>query len=150
MIRDKCCIASWDETKWLVLSSSSFIIPSVFAYYKNLYLYAILLLSTMVMSINYWRKATYSIRRTLDFIFSKLTFIVFFYNGICYVRYTPYLITGYPLSIAFIYCYYLSGKRYQSNHRDWIIYHSLFHYICIYEQLIILDSIDLNNKTTKS
>jgi len=141
MIRDESFIASWDESKWLVLSSFSFIIPSLFAYYKNLYLYALLLLSTTVMSINYWRKAKYSIRRTLDFIFSKLTFIVFFYNGIRYVRYTPYLITGYPLSIAFIYCYYLSGKKYSLNHTDWVIYHSLFHYIVVYEQLIILDSI---------
>lgn len=98
-------IALWQHSKWLVLSSFFFIIPSIYAYNNQLYNHSILLLFTSLISANYWRKATYSWRRNLDLIFAKISFITFVYNGIIYVKFIPYVITGYPMLIILLYCY---------------------------------------------
>ena len=37
-------VASLDETKWLILSSLLFIIPAIYSYYNNLYIYTIILI----------------------------------------------------------------------------------------------------------
>jgi hypothetical protein len=89
---DEIYIAYWEETKWLVLSSYFFIIPSYYAYINKLYLHSIILFLTSVISVNYWKKATYSWRRNMDLIFSKFSFIVFVSNGIFYVRRLHYVI----------------------------------------------------------
>ena len=73
---DEIYIAYWEETKWLVLSSYFFIIPSYYAYINKLYLHSIILFLTSVISVNYWKKATYSWRRNMDLIFSKFSFII--------------------------------------------------------------------------
>jgi len=75
-------IAHWDQTKWLVLSSFFFTIPGTYALINNLYKHFILLLFTSLISANYWRKATYSWRRNMDLIFAKISFIVYFSNGV--------------------------------------------------------------------
>ena len=137
-------IAYWEDSKWLVLSSFSFIVPSFYAYYNNSYLFSILLFFTSLVSANYWRKATYSWRRNADLMVSKISFITFAYNGITYVRYIPYIITGYPLIVISLYFYYLSGKKIKIKNSKWYIYHCLFHYIIMYEQLIVLQSIVIN------
>lgn len=105
-----------------------FMIPSIHAFYYQLYYYSILLLFTSIISANYWKKATYSWRRNLDLFFSKISFITFVYNGIIYVRYIPYVITGYPLLIILIYCFYTSGKLSEKKNNKWYIYHFFSYY----------------------
>lgn len=134
-------IAVWEQSKWLVLSSYFFIIPAVYAYINKLYYYSILLTCTSLISANYWRKATYSWRRNTDLIFAKISFTVFVTNGIIYVRQIHYIITGYSGLCILLYCYYLSGKLLEVKNNNWYKYHMLFHLIMMYEQLIILDSI---------
>jgi hypothetical protein len=65
-------IAEWKHTKYLTLSSLLFLIPAYYAYNSNMYNHTILLILTSLISANYWRKATYSWRRNLDLIFSKI------------------------------------------------------------------------------
>jgi len=133
-------IANWECTKWLVISSCFFLIPSIYAYYNKLYYYSVLLLLNSLISANHWRNATfYSWRRKLDLVFTKILFVIFAINGVLYVRYIPYLITGYSGLIGFIYCFYLSEKLYEKTD-SWYKYHFLFHFIVMYEQIIILDS----------
>lgn len=52
-MNNEVVIAEWNETKWLVLSSSLFMIPSIYGYYKQLYLHSLLLLLTSLISANY-------------------------------------------------------------------------------------------------
>lgn len=137
-------IAQWEQSRWLVLSSFFFTIPSIYAFINNLYSYSILLLFTSLISANYWRKATYSWRRNMDLVFSKISFVIFFSNGIVYVKSVNYVITGYSGIIILLYCYYLSGKLLQLKNNNWYKYHMMFHLIVAYEQLIILDSILYN------
>jgi len=134
-------IATWEQSKWLVLSSFSFMIPSIYAYLNKLYFYSILLSCTSVISANFWRKATAnSWRRYIDLGFSKLSFLVFLSDGIIYVRKIEYVLTGYSGLVVLVYCYLLAGKLWKEKENNWYFYHALFHFIVMYEQIIILDS----------
>jgi len=139
-------IAQWEDTRWLVLSSFFFTIPSIYAFIINMYSYSFLLLCTSLISANYWRKATYSWRRNMDLIFAKISFVVFFSNGVYYVKSVGYVITGYSGIIVLLYCYYLSGKLLQLKNNNWYKYHLMFHLIMTYEQIIIIDSINRSLK----
>ena len=134
-------IAHWIHTRWLVLSSFFFIIPATYAYINNLYMHSILLGVTSLISANYWRKATYSLRRNIDLVFAKISFIVFVSHGVFYVRKIYYVIFGYSGLVVLLYCYYLSGKLLELNNNNWYKYHFIFHFIMTYEQMIIIDSI---------
>jgi hypothetical protein len=87
-------LAKYEDTKWLVLSSFLFCIPSIYAFITELHFHSGLLIFTSLISANYWRKATYSWRRNLDLMWSKLSFGVFVSNGIYYVR-EKYFYLGY-------------------------------------------------------
>ena len=139
-------IAKWEDTRWLVLSSFFFTVPSIYAFIINMYSYSFLLLCTSLISANYWRKATYSWRRNMDLIFAKISFVVFFSNGVYYVKSAGYVITGYSGIIVLLYCYYLSGKLFELKNNNWYKYHIMFHLIMAYEQTIIIDSINRSLK----
>jgi len=134
-------VKPWEQTKWLVISSFFFTIPSVYAYVYALYSYAALLFLTSVISANYWRKATYSWRRNMDLVFAKISFVVFASNGIIYVRTLPCMVTGYLVLGGIIYCYYMSNKT-TSN---WYKYHFMFHVMLACEQIIVLHGITQNS-----
>jgi hypothetical protein len=134
-------IAKWNESKWLVLSSLLFTIPSAFAYYHHLYSYSGLLLLTTIVSVNYWRDAAFSWRRNLDIFVARTGFIVFLITGILYVTWTPYLLVGYTGLGCLALSYIVSGKLWNENNPNWYKYHMLFHLLLMSEQLIILDSI---------
>jgi len=139
--RDKY-ITTYNNSKYLVLSSFSFTIPSIYAFYNSMYFHACILLLTSLISANYWRKPRYSWRRDLDLFFSKLSFVIFTYDGIVNIKNNSYTIIAYPLFFIMLYCYYLSNTQFKiKNSNNWVIYHSLFHYSVMCEQLIILDSI---------
>ena len=99
-------IAPWNITKYLTVSSFLFIIPAIYSYYKNLYLYSIVLFLTSIFSANYWRLAIYGLRRNLYLFFSKISFIIFFSTGIKNIYYIP--IISYPILFVIGYCYYMS------------------------------------------
>ena len=146
MTNEDIYIAKWEDTRWLVLSSFFFTVPSIYAFTINMYSYSFLLLCTSLISANYWRKATYSWRRNMDLIFAKISFVVFFSNGVYYVKSVGYVITGYSGIIVLLYCYYLSGKLFELKNNNWYKYHIMFHLIMAYEQTIIIDSINRSLK----
>lgn len=136
-------LANYDDTKWLVLSSFFFCIPSVYAYMTELYFHSGLLLFTSLISANYWRKATLSWRRNLDLAFSKISFGVFVSNGIYYVREKYFFIFGYIGLFLLVYCFYKSTQLHKSSEtpNTWYKYHFLFHFLMTIELMIIVQSI---------
>jgi hypothetical protein len=82
----------------------------------------------------------------MDLIFAKISFVVFFSNGVYYVKSVGYVITGYSGIIVLLYCYYLSGKLFELKNNNWYKYHIMFHLIMAYEQTIIIDSINRSFK----
>ena len=139
--RDEKYIASWEHSKWLVVSSFFFAIPSAYAFVNQLYAYSVLLGFTSLISANYWRKATYSWRRNLDLMLSKVSFVVFASNVVFYVRMSHYAISGYTGLILILYYYYLSGKLFALKNDNWYKYHMAFHFFVMCEQIIVIDSI---------
>lgn len=134
-------IAKWEQTKWLVLSSYFFIFPSFYAFFYKLYFYFILLFLTSLISANFWRIATYSWRRNMDLVFAKISFTVFVYNGIIYIKTPFFIIISYSGLFFIFYLYYLSGKLFNEKNFDWVKFHFLFHIILTFEQFIILYNI---------
>lgn len=129
------------QGKILALSSCFFLIPSIYAYKNGLYFFCALLIATSFISANFWRNAIHSWRRNLDLFFAKVSFVIFLSNGIYYLRYTPYVVTGYSGLIVLLYCYYLSDKYLKEHNTAWCKYHFIFHLLLTYEQFIIIDSI---------
>ena len=136
-------IAPPEYTKWLFLSSLFFIIPAIYAYINNFYFYAIILLITSIVSANFWRKPTYSWRRNLDLVISKITFVIFTINGFIYIRSLYLMIAGYISLICLIYCYYLSEKYLKTKKNNWYKYHFIFHVLLNLELVIIIYSAQL-------
>ena len=134
-------VAPYEQSRWLFCSSLFFLFPAIYGYYNMLYSYANLIVMTSVISANFWRKATYSWRRTLDRAFAKISFIVFLINGIIYFKYKPYIITGYSGLVILSYCYYIGDVLLYQNNNNWYKYHFIFHILLTYELFIILDSI---------
>ena len=118
-LQDEIYLASWEHTKWLVLSSSFFLFPSMFAFYHHLYVHSFLLCSTSFISANYWRKPTYSWRRTLDLFFSKISFSWFFLHGVFYIHSTPHILLAVSNTCLFSSCFLLSSYFfYKHPHQD--------------------------------
>lgn len=55
-MKNEIYMAEWKHSRWLVLSSGFFVIPSIYSYYIKFYGFSILLLLTSLISANYWRK----------------------------------------------------------------------------------------------
>lgn len=139
-------IAEWEQSKWLTMSSWLFAIPAIYARRNNLNSLAGLLLATSAISSNYWRRATYSWRRNADLIVAKISFIVFFTNGIMYVRRPRFMVIGSIGLLLLAHCYYGSNVLHRLQNPNWVQYHLAFHWILTFEQYIILRSqIEYNN-----
>jgi hypothetical protein len=132
-------VAPYRQTRWLLLSSLCFLGPCIYGYQKEQYFLAITSLLTTSCSINFWRDATYSYRRTADCIMAKITFIVYIIHGVPYVTWMPFIVTGYGALVALIYCYYMSNKHADSD--LWWKYHMMFHLLISYTQFIGIKSI---------
>ena len=141
MIQTDDIIAPFCQTRYLVVSSFFFIIPATYACVHNLYLYSLLLGLTTIISANYWRKATYSWRRNMDLIFSKVSFAIYIYNGIKYSHSIKDLIEGLIRLMIMVYYFRVSGELFKIKDDSWYKYHVVFHILIALEQMRILNNI---------
>lgn len=132
-------VAPFQQTRWLVGSASFFIVPCIYGYQKEQYFLAIISLLTTICSINFWRDATYSWRRSVDCIMAKIAFLVYMIKGVIYVVWPPFVVTGYSALVGIIYCYYMSNKHGDTD--LWWKYHMMFHLLIVYNQMIGIKSI---------
>jgi len=149
-------VAPYKATRWLTFSSLLFIIPSIYSYFIQSYYFSYVLVFCSLISANYWRRATYGWRRNADLLYSKFAFVTFVSNGIYYVRPVNVHIgicVGAYVGLFFLcYCFYLSGKLYNiqyvpkeknaNGYWKWFHYHALFHFIMMFEQCIIIYSMN--------
>lgn len=132
-------LVSWEQSKYITASSFLFMFPAFYAYYTSQYFFAYFLFATTIFSANYWRKATFSWRRNADLVFAKISFALFFVNGVIHVKFLLYVISWYSFLILLVYYYYLSGQLHLQNNDNWVKYHVLFHMLSIFAILIVLD-----------
>jgi hypothetical protein len=132
-------VAEWKESKYIVVSSSFFMVPAVYGYYNNLYLLPLVLFITSSISINHWRNAKYSWRRIADRIFSKITFAIFFYHLIKHSSCTLYFFLQNIGLFKVVYYYYMSNKHH--NTPIWWKFHMKFHVFCVFSELLIIQNV---------
>ena len=142
-------IVQTEYSQWLVLSSTFFMGPCVYACYYELYVISFILFITSAFSVNHWRDPRFtSIQRRMDQLSAKTSFGIFFVNGIVYIRNTYYLVWGYSGLMALLYCYYMSHHLYVEHNVNWYKYHMGFHTFVAMQQYIVLMAMVDNNAQT--
>ena len=112
-------ITSFSYSKYIVASSLLFLIPSYYAYQKNVYPIAAASCITSLLSMNHWRNAYYSTRRIIDVYWSRIASIVLIYYSFYYV---PIFIIVNNVGIM-AWFYYQSWYQYILDPlRKWYIY----------------------------
>jgi len=139
MQENEIVLVDWCDSRWLVLTSSTFFIPTIYSFYCQLYGFSGISLFTAIISMNYWRKATISFRRDLDLVFAKISFVIYLVHGIYYIRGNR-LFLFFPALIYLLYNYYNSNRLYTEKKKEWIHYHIWFHVMVLFEQMIIIES----------
>lgn len=129
---------------WLIASSSMFIIPSIFGYYRGNKLLSTMSLCSMACSINYWMYPKKGIAKNMDLIVSKATGIIYFIYGYKNINSMFHRFIGYSNLACVINCYYLSCKLYNqeiiTNIKTdiWIYYHIGFHISSVIAKMLVL------------
>ena len=122
-------ITDWSYTKYIVGSSLFFQVPAYYAYRHEMYSYAVTCFITSVLSINYWRHASYSWRRDMDMYWAKSAGVYYFVQGIQYTK------IGFPSTFIMLYLYYQSCEQFKLNpYGKWYLYHMAFHAIVAINQ----------------
>ena len=127
-------ILPWSESKWLVGTSILMIVPVIV--FNDYYYNTTFAVFTAIVSINYWRHASYSWRRTADFVVANMAGALMLINGIMYIRYIPYIFISIYGLIILLYSFCLSFIHSSNNNSNWWKYHVLFHIISICELFI--------------
>lgn len=145
-------VATWNQSKWLTMSSCFFLFPAIYASQNGLHKYSGVLIATSLISANYWRKATYSWRRNADLIMSKIAFVIFVTNGIYYAvptknewdsgsTVTTNMIIKLVGFCMVCYFYHKSYALFHLNNEHWVAHHFMFHCALTIEQYLILQSV---------
>jgi hypothetical protein len=137
----------WDKSRYLVLSSALFLIPSLYAYLNHIYFLSSVLFGVSVISMNYWRKASNSLRRKIDIFTANVSLIIFVYNGFYYFIPSIVSIRMCICGLFVMYYFYLSNVLYKNKNKNWYKYHILFHIGILHNQIfVIYNIVQYNNK----
>jgi len=116
-------LVPFEESKYIVLSSCLFFIPTIYAFVKQKYIISGSGFIVTIVSVNYWRECKKSIRRDCDLIVSRVMCGVGCWNFLTNIQ------NNYDY-IVFILLFIISYNSYnkaQFKSINWIRYHMLFH-----------------------
>jgi hypothetical protein len=130
------------DSNCLIMSSCFFIIPSIYAFIRNIWWLGLLSFITALISINYWRYAIEGFRRNIDLFFSKFSFTIYFISGIYYIQ-NINIFLALPICVMIIFCYYMSNKIWNDDSYLWVFYHISFHFFVCLEQCIVINAINV-------
>jgi hypothetical protein len=120
--------------------------PGIYGYLNNEYYLSSVAVVNSLCSINFWRDATYSWRRTMDCIMAKLTFAVFTMVGSRCVTRISFIYSGWVGLGSGCLCYFMSNKYGDVETNEiWWKYHMMFHLMVGYSQFIVIKSIVYNS-----
>ena len=116
------------SSKLLTTSSFFFSVPGLYSYmFYGLYYPPLILLTTSLISANYWRNALDDWRRYLDIYFARVSFSYFVGSTFYYVPPKLNITIGLPNLACILYCYYKSQKEYGRGRYRWRYWHFGFH-----------------------
>ena len=127
-----------EDSRVLVLSSLFFCVPGLYAISSSLFSFAFLSFVTTAVSINYWRNATAGARRQADLLVAKVSFVLYFFSGLYFVRELRLFAVGIPILIAIVGCYMQSLALWERDSPTWKYFHAGFHLAVALEQGLVL------------
>jgi hypothetical protein len=117
-------------TKWIVLSSCIFFINVIYSIYLQLPLfYTLWGVMTTCLSVNYWRNATYGIRRDLDVFFARISVVLLNTYGIYVIGDPIWRLMYICITIIYLILFRCSEilREPETIKPYWIFYHFFFH-----------------------
>jgi hypothetical protein len=139
-------VAPFKVTKWLMLSSMSFLIPAIYGFYSHSYGYTLISTTIFICSVNFWRDARHGMRRTIDIYVAHTGALLYIINGIyvlhikANINMTHLMYIIYPTGCTIYAMNHISTKRYYAyiNKHYWLKYHMIFHILCGLGQCIVI------------
>ena len=119
----------------LILSSSSFLLPSYYAYINKFYGLSIISLLVSIISTGHWYRTSNLTLRIIDLIMAKIGFGIYFTVLLLYTK--VYVFDIFLLNIMFVF-YFLSNYRITNKKEDWVYYHMIFHIFVTIDQIITI------------
>lgn len=124
---------------WLLtISSAFFLIPALFAFYFAIYPMSFLSVFTTFVSIAFWYRPRDGLRRTLDLIVAKVSFVIYFTVGLVNIRDTSIFIGGLIGAILMIGAYATGLKLFDLRSPRWVYAHMGFHFFVACGQVLVL------------
>jgi hypothetical protein len=123
---------------WLVATSSMFIIPSIYGYYKGNRMLGSVSLCTALCSINYWMNPVEGTRKNIDLFVSKITSVTYVIYGYNNINSSMIKLISYTNLLYIINLYYLSCSSYNKNSDTWLYYHIYFHLSIVFGKILVL------------
>lgn len=128
-------INKYKKYNTLILSSSSFLLPSYYAYINNFYGLSIISLLVSIISSGHWYRTSNFTLRIMDLIMAKVGFGIYFTLLILNTKVTMKEILLLNMMILF---YFLSNNRITNKKEDWVYYHMIFHIFVTIDQMMTI------------
>lgn len=122
----------------IILSSTLFLLPTFYSFYKKKYILTTVSLLTTFCSINYWRNPTIGMRFVLDKIVSKTGGIIYFLYGYNNTTCIGVRIFSFTNGCMILSLYNASCLLYFLESSYWKQYHVAFHVASVIGKLLIL------------
>jgi len=136
----------FEITKYACVSSCFFLVPCIYAFYNNAYLYATVCLYNTILSVNHWINAEDGIRRLIDRVAACTCFIVYFVSGCLYCKGIYLYGYGIPILCIILGLFFTSNYLSVQWHINWVYCHMMFHFaVALSEILVIWAYIESNN-----
>jgi hypothetical protein len=128
-------INKYKKYNTLILSSSSFLLPSYYAYINNFYGLSIISLLVSIISSGHWYRTSNFTLRIMDLIMAKVGFGIYFTLLILNTKVRMKEILLLNMMILF---YFLSNNRITNKKEDWVYYHMIFHIFVTIDQMMTI------------
>jgi hypothetical protein len=132
-------IADWNQTKWLVGSSTFLLVPAMYGYMTKQHVHAGVLVVGVCLSMNHWRDAVYGWCRTIDVVWVRGGAAVFYVYAwkVCDGFQTVMFHTS-LLNMAVLYAE--GCVQYAQGDSRWVWYHMMFHVNTACAHYVLLES----------
>ena len=128
-------INKYKKYNTLILSSSSFLLPSYYAYINNFYGLSIISLLVSIISSGHWYRTSNFTLRIMDLIMAKIGFGIYFTLLILNTKVRMKEILLLNTMIIF---YFLSNYRITNKKEDWVYFHMIFHIFVTIDQMMTI------------
>jgi hypothetical protein len=131
----------FEETKWLVMTSVTFLIPAVYAFVSSLYLYGCISLFTSALSCNHWRDAEDGVRRAVDCHAARIGFAIYAISAFMYSSGIFLYGLVIPVIIITVTLFFISNHLSIQGHPRWHVVHAAFHLFVTIGSCIVIYSV---------